>query len=69
MVQKLDLKVIPESFETIEQRDLLFAVACNYGQGYLFSKSAAPEIIETLCVEQNPLSNNSLPIYESGLQA
>tara|TARA_B110000908_G_scaffold138757_1_gene165074 strand:- start:62 stop:205 length:144 start_codon:yes stop_codon:yes gene_type:complete len=47
----------------------LFAVACNYGQGYLFSKPAAPEIIETLCVEQDPLSNNSLPIYESGLQA
>jgi diguanylate cyclase (GGDEF)-like protein/PAS domain S-box-containing protein len=69
MAHKLGLKVIAEGIETIEQRDLLFAIGCDFGQGYLFSKPAAPEIIETLCVEQNQLSNNSLPIYESRLQA
>ena len=69
MAHKLGLKVIAEGVETIEQRDLLFAVGCDYGQGYLFSKPAAPEIIEALCVEQNQLSSNSLPIYESRLQA
>lgn len=69
MAHKLGLKVIAEGIETIEQRDLLFAVGCDYGQGYLFSKPAAPEIIEALCVEQNQLSSNSPPIYESRLQA
>lgn len=69
MAHKLGLKVIAEGVETIEQRDLLFAVGCDYGQGYLFSKPASAETIENLCIEQNKLSNNVLPIYEALLQA
>jgi diguanylate cyclase (GGDEF)-like protein/PAS domain S-box-containing protein len=38
MAHKLDIKVIAEGVETEQQRDLLIAAGCDYGQGYLFSK-------------------------------
>lgn len=38
MAHKLGLKVIAEGIETEEQRALLTAVGCDYGQGYLFAK-------------------------------
>jgi EAL domain-containing protein (putative c-di-GMP-specific phosphodiesterase class I) len=38
MAHKLDIKVIAEGIETEQQRDLLIAAGCDYGQGYLFAK-------------------------------
>ncbi|WP_026603933.1 bifunctional diguanylate cyclase/phosphodiesterase [Methylomonas sp. 11b] len=38
MAHKLGLKVIAEGVETEQQRDLLAAIGCDYGQGYLFAK-------------------------------
>lgn len=38
IAHKLGLEVIAEGIETKEQRDLLIDLACDYGQGYLFSK-------------------------------
>jgi EAL domain-containing protein (putative c-di-GMP-specific phosphodiesterase class I) len=38
MAHKLGIKVIAEGIETAEQRDLLAAAGCDYGQGYLFSR-------------------------------
>jgi diguanylate cyclase (GGDEF)-like protein/PAS domain S-box-containing protein len=65
MAHKLGLKVIAEGVETIEQRDLLFAVGCDYGQGYLFSKPITAEAFETLCNQQNALGRNIQPVYET----
>lgn len=48
MAHKLGLKVIAEGVETMEQRDLLANVGCDYAQGYLFSKPVAPAEFETL---------------------
>ncbi|TAN48993.1 MAG: EAL domain-containing protein [Methylococcaceae bacterium] len=38
MAHKLGIKVIAEGIETAQQRDLLTAAGCDYGQGYLFAK-------------------------------
>jgi diguanylate cyclase (GGDEF)-like protein/PAS domain S-box-containing protein len=48
MAHKLGLKVIAEGVETLEQRKLLTAAGCDYGQGYLFSKAVPPEEFEVL---------------------
>ena len=46
MAHRLGLKVIAEGVETTQQRDLLLAAGCDYGQGYLFSKPVPPEDME-----------------------
>jgi EAL domain-containing protein (putative c-di-GMP-specific phosphodiesterase class I) len=48
MAHKLGLKVIAEGIETIEQRDLLVTIGCDYGQGYLFSRPVSAEDFEKL---------------------
>jgi diguanylate cyclase (GGDEF)-like protein/PAS domain S-box-containing protein len=48
MAHKLGLKVIAEGVETEEQRGLLAAAGCNYGQGYLFSKPVPTEQFDAL---------------------
>jgi diguanylate cyclase (GGDEF)-like protein len=64
MAHKLGLKVIAEGVETIDQRDLLFAVGCDYAQGYLFSKPIPADALEALCIEQNQLERDAPPLYE-----
>ena len=48
MAHKLNLKVIAEGIETEEQRDLLLAAGCDYGQGYLFAAPVSAQQMETL---------------------
>ena len=48
MAHKLGMMVIAEGVETVEQRDLLLAAGCDYGQGYLFSRPVPPEEFEKL---------------------
>ncbi|MDB5851428.1 MAG: hypothetical protein JWP29_5180 [Rhodoferax sp.] len=46
MAHKLGLRVVAEGIETVEQRDLLVAMGCDFGQGYLFSRPVAAEVFE-----------------------
>ncbi len=52
MAHKLGIKVIAEGVETIEQRDLLIAANCDYGQGYLFSRPVPADEFEKLLIKK-----------------
>lgn len=53
MAQALDLEVVAEGIETDVQADLLQALACEYGQGYLFSRPVTAEQFELLLLKEN----------------
>lgn len=48
MAHKLGMKVIAEGIETTQQRDILIASGCDYGQGYLFSRPLPAAAFEKL---------------------
>jgi len=48
MAHKLGYKVIAEGIETEEQKALLMAVGCDYGQGYLFAQPMPAQDFEKL---------------------
>jgi diguanylate cyclase len=45
LAQTTNLAVVAEGIETAAQKDILQALACEYGQGYLFSRPLAPSLI------------------------
>ena len=48
LAHKLSMDVVAEGIETSEERDILKALNCEYGQGYLFSKPIAKEAVSQL---------------------
>lgn len=53
MAHRLGMKVIAEGIETAQQRALLVRAGCDYGQGFLFSKSLPPKELEAYTLSQN----------------
>ena len=48
MAHSLRLQVVAEGIETDRQRDLLYSLQCDYGQGYLYSRPVPTEEAENL---------------------
>jgi EAL domain-containing protein (putative c-di-GMP-specific phosphodiesterase class I) len=66
MAHKLGLQVIAEGVETETQRELLASTtACNYAQGYLFSKPLPPEEFELL-LQESLLESSTPSSVENG---
>lgn len=51
MAHKLNIKVIAEGVETEEQKNILIAMGCDYGQGYLFSPPVPADVFEQFMVQ------------------
>jgi diguanylate cyclase (GGDEF)-like protein/PAS domain S-box-containing protein len=51
MAHKLGMKVIAEGVETEQQRDILAAAGCDYGQGYLFARPMPASQFEEFLVK------------------
>nr|WP_315241849.1 EAL domain-containing protein [uncultured Albidiferax sp.] len=54
MAHALGMKVVAEGVETAQQRDLLAAMGCDYGQGYLFSRPVPAADFETFWAANPP---------------
>jgi EAL domain-containing protein (putative c-di-GMP-specific phosphodiesterase class I) len=49
----LDMQVIAEGIETEEQRDVLLAMDCQYGQGYWFGKPVTADVATEMLIQQD----------------
>ncbi|MGE6481880.1 putative bifunctional diguanylate cyclase/phosphodiesterase [Psychrobacter namhaensis] len=49
----LDMQVIAEGIETEEQRDVLLAMDCQYGQGYWFGKPVTADVATKMLIQQD----------------
>jgi EAL domain-containing protein (putative c-di-GMP-specific phosphodiesterase class I) len=56
LAHKLDLKVIAEGIETTNQYDLLKAMGCDYGQGYLLARPMPASDFEELLNKQKKIN-------------
>ncbi|MEO8856273.1 MAG: EAL domain-containing protein [Burkholderiaceae bacterium] len=50
MAHELGMKVIAEGVESAEQRDLLLAAGCDFGQGYFFARPLPAEAFDAFLV-------------------
>ena len=53
LAHDLGMQVVAEGVETAEQRDLLMAAGCDFGQGYLFAKPMAVAAFEDFMRSQD----------------
>ena len=59
MAHALDLEVVAEGVETEAQQEILRRLRCDSMQGYLYSPPVAPEMLEALLSQPQPLPGES----------
>lgn len=59
LAEALDMQVIAEGIENEQQRDLLLAMGCQYGQGYWFGKPMSAEVTTNMLMKQHLSKNNN----------
>lgn len=64
LAHTLNLDVVAEGIETASQQEMLQALSCEYGQGYLFSRPLAPDQMANWMQSyaQNSRSSRSSPL-------
>jgi EAL domain-containing protein (putative c-di-GMP-specific phosphodiesterase class I) len=68
LARNLGMHVIAEGVETKQQCDLLKALECEYGQGYLFSKPVGPEEAGTLIQKRQQWPIGVSPLADTDQQ-
>jgi len=64
LAHNLGLGVVAEGIEDQQQLDMLRDLGCEFGQGYLFSKPASPDVIERLIRDHHCSLMQSAPYAE-----
>lgn len=59
MAHSLRLRVVAEGIETERQRDLLYSLQCDYGQGYLYAKPLPAQEVVRLIEESVSIDRKS----------
>ena len=52
LAHDLGMQVVAEGVETVEQRDLLLAAGCDFGQGYWFARPLGVDAFEAFMHDQ-----------------
>ena len=53
LAENLGFKVVAEGIESEHQREVLTNLGCDYGQGYLFSRPLAPDLLEDFLLNRD----------------
>jgi len=59
LAHRLDMQVVAEGVETLEQREILLDMQCQFGQGYLFSKPLPRSAVDNLIDDMLKHSRNN----------
>lgn len=59
MAESLDLQSIAEGIETVEQWEMVRALGCELGQGFLFSRPVPPEEIPRMLLETDAAAGDT----------